>query len=39
MTRSTAVFETSLALQDHQLNTVMKKLSAWAAIIAFPTVW
>jgi magnesium transporter len=33
----TAVFETSLALQDHQLNTVMKKLSAWAAIIAVPT--
>jgi magnesium transporter len=32
-----AVFETSLSLQDHQLNTVMKKLSAWAAIIGVPT--
>lgn len=33
----TSVFETSLALSDLQLNTVMKKLTGWAAIIAVPT--
>ena len=32
-----AIFETSLSLQDHQLNTVVRKLSAWAAIIGIPT--
>jgi magnesium transporter len=33
----TSVFETSLSLQDARLNNIMKKLSAWAAIIAVPT--
>lgn len=33
----TSIFETSLSLQDARLNTVMKKLAAWAAIIAVPT--
>lgn len=33
----TTVFETSLALQNASLNTVMKKLTAGAAIIAVPT--
>jgi len=33
----TSVFETSLALADVRLNSIMKKLSAWAAIIAVPT--
>ncbi|MGV0852658.1 magnesium transporter CorA family protein [Mycolicibacterium phlei] len=33
----TTVFETSLSLQDARLNTVMKKLTGWAAIIAVPT--
>jgi magnesium transporter len=32
-----AIFETNLSLQDARLNTVMKKLTAWAAIIAVPT--
>lgn len=32
-----SVFETSLALADTRLNTVMKKLTGWAAIIAVPT--
>ena len=32
-----SVFETNLTLQDARLNTVMKKLAAWAAIIAVPT--
>ena len=32
-----AVFETNLSLQDARLNTVMKKLTSWAAIIAIPT--
>ncbi|MDQ2782732.1 magnesium transporter CorA family protein [Lapillicoccus sp.] len=31
------IFETSLSLQDARLNTVMKKLTGWAAIIAVPT--
>ena len=33
----TSAFETNLALADVHLNTIMKKLSAWAAIIAVPT--
>jgi magnesium transporter len=32
-----SVFETSLALADMQLNVIVKKLSAWAAVIAVPT--
>jgi magnesium transporter len=32
-----SLYETSLSLADVRLNTVMKKLSAWAAIIAVPT--
>lgn len=31
------VFETNLSLQDARLNTVMKKLASWGAIIAVPT--
>lgn len=31
------IFETNLSLQDQRLNTVMKKLTSWAAIIAVPT--
>jgi magnesium transporter len=31
------LFETNLSLQDARLNNVMKKLTAWAAIIAVPT--
>jgi magnesium transporter len=33
----TTVFETNLSLQDARLNTVMKKLTGWAAIVAVPT--
>lgn len=33
----TTVFETHLSLQDARLNTIMKKLTGWAAIIAVPT--
>lgn len=33
----TSLFETNLSLQDSRLNTVMKKLAGWAAIIAVPT--
>jgi magnesium transporter len=33
----TTIFETNLSLQDIRLNNVMKKLTAWAAIIAVPT--
>jgi magnesium transporter len=33
----TTVFETNLSLQDARLNTVMKKLTGWAAVIAVPT--
>lgn len=33
----TSLFETNLSLQDARLNTVMKQLAAWAAIIAVPT--
>ena len=32
-----SVFDTSLALADVRMNTIMKKLTAWAAIIAVPT--
>ncbi len=32
-----AIFETNLTLQDTRLNTIMKQLTAWAAIIAVPT--
>lgn len=31
------IFETNLSIQDAKLNTVMKKLAGWAAIIAVPT--
>ncbi|MGB7980894.1 MAG: magnesium transporter CorA family protein [Candidatus Nanopelagicales bacterium] len=33
----TTIFETTLSLQDARLNTIMKKLTGWAAIIAVPT--
>jgi magnesium transporter len=33
----TTVFETNLSLQNARLNSVMKKLTGWAAIIAVPT--
>ncbi len=33
----TSVFETNLSLQDARLNTIMKKLTSYAAIIAIPT--
>ncbi|MGI8881132.1 MAG: magnesium transporter CorA family protein [Jatrophihabitans sp.] len=33
----TSVFETNLSLADARLNTIMKKLTSWAAIIAVPT--
>ncbi len=32
-----SVFETNLSLQDARLNSIMKKLAAWAALIAIPT--
>lgn len=32
-----SIFETTLALADARMNVVMKKLTAWAAIIAVPT--
>jgi magnesium transporter len=32
-----AIFETNLSLHDTRMNTVMKQLTAWAAIIAVPT--
>jgi magnesium transporter len=32
-----AIFETNLTLQDTRMNTIMKQLTAWAAIIAVPT--
>jgi magnesium transporter len=32
-----SIFDTSLALADARLNQIMKKLTAWAAIIAVPT--
>lgn len=33
----TTIFETNLSMQDHRLNTVMKKLTGWAGVIAVPT--
>jgi magnesium transporter len=33
----TSIFEANLALNDSRMNEVMKKLAAWAAIIAVPT--
>ncbi|HET7398120.1 MAG TPA: magnesium transporter CorA family protein, partial [Intrasporangium sp.] len=33
----TSIFETNLSLQDARLNSIMKQLAAWAAIIAVPT--
>lgn len=33
----TALYETHLALLDSRLNTVMKKLAGWAAVVAVPT--
>jgi len=32
-----SIFETNLSIQDARLNTIMKKLTAYAAIIAVPT--
>jgi len=32
-----SIFETNLSLADVRMNTVMKKLTSWAAIIAVPT--
>jgi magnesium transporter len=32
-----SLFETNLSLQDWRLNEIMRKLAAWAAIIAVPT--
>jgi magnesium transporter len=32
-----SIFETNLSLADSRLNTIMRKLTAWAAIIAVPT--
>ena len=31
------IFETNLSLADQRMNTIMKKLTSWAAIIAVPT--
>jgi magnesium transporter len=31
------IFETNMALSDNRMNSVMKQLTAWAAIIAVPT--
>jgi magnesium transporter len=33
----TSIFETNMSLTDTRMNVVMKKLTAWAAIIAVPT--
>jgi magnesium transporter len=33
----TSLFETNMALADVRMNTIMKKLTSWAAIIAVPT--
>jgi magnesium transporter len=33
----TSIFETNMSLADTRMNTIMKKLTAWAAIIAVPT--
>ncbi|HEY3736701.1 MAG TPA: magnesium transporter CorA family protein [Jatrophihabitans sp.] len=32
-----SIFETNMSLADNRMNMVMKKLTAWAAIIAVPT--
>jgi magnesium transporter len=32
-----SIFETNLSLADQRMNNIMKKLTAWAAIIAVPT--
>jgi magnesium transporter len=32
-----SIFDTSLALADMRLNSIMKKLTGWAGIIAVPT--
>lgn len=32
-----SIYETSISLADARLNTVMKKLTSWAAIVAVPT--
>jgi magnesium transporter len=32
-----SIFETNLSLADQRMNTIMKKLTSWAAIIAVPT--
>jgi magnesium transporter len=32
-----SIYETNMALADTRLNTIMKKLTSWAAIIAVPT--
>jgi len=32
-----SIFETNLSLADSRLNSIMKKLTSWAAIIAVPT--
>jgi magnesium transporter len=33
----TSIFETNMSLSDTRMNMIMKKLTAWAAIIAVPT--
>jgi magnesium transporter len=33
----TSIFETNMSLSDSRMNMIMKKLTAWAAIIAVPT--
>ncbi len=33
----TTIFQTTVVLSDHQLNTTMRQLAAWAAVIAVPT--
>src|SRR3954454_15642213 len=33
----TSIFETNMSLSDTRMNQIMKKLTAWAAIIAVPT--
>ncbi|HKC29229.1 MAG TPA: magnesium transporter CorA family protein [Jatrophihabitans sp.] len=32
-----SIFETNMSLSDNRMNTIMKKLTGWAAIIAVPT--
>ena len=33
----TTILETNLTIQGNRLNTIMKKVTSWAAIIAVPT--